>query len=506
MGKNTKKIIITAIVIAIIAIMIITGGLLYLLTDLFKSDQQLFYKYMAQNKEMYLKLIEDKNKESLESLKQNKYSIDGNISFNLVSNDNEIANQTIPARNFNIEYKTQVDSQAKKDSTQTTIKFLNKELFEVKYAHDNDLYGITSNEVINKYLTFNNNNLKELATKYGITDLDNIPDKIEIQDYVEIFKSAVQENQYILEEYWDTIYKQISKDKYYHNKNIIMDIEDSQVKGNLYGLNLDAETIKNVFTEILTKLQQDEQILNVILQAIENINDETEVTLKDLKDTISNYISEIEENEEIQNIKIEVFESQGKIMKVLVKLENGEVLTCTYQTNENSIRALVSFEYNDIGSTNDIMQGISLKIKSVELAKKTEIGKNNQIIIITLDAGNDTEYKISIQNKMEQSDLDEFNNNVVINISNSKTYFTVDINSITKQSDDIIVEELTDANSAVLNKFSKEYMTSLIQAIGNRLQTLLNQKMLLITTTQQNEVEQLTTDKSTTIPNTLTNT
>lgn len=506
MGKSNKKVIIAICIIAVIIMLIVAGVVLYLFTDLFKSDQQLFYKYIAQNQEVFSKLLEDPNKENVQSVKQSKYSTDGTIAFDLTSNDTQIANQTIPARNFSIEYKTQVDPQAKKDSTQTTLKFLDKDLFELKYAHDNDLYGITSSEVINKYLTFDNNNLKELATKYGVTDVTNIPDKIEVQDYSQLFTISEQEAQYIVDNYANIIHKHITQDKYYSNKGIMIDVEDIQVEANCYGVNITKEDFKNIITEILTKLQQDDQMLNAIIQRVETIDEQTEITLEELKETIGDLITEFQESDEFQDVKIEVYESQGKLVKVLMQTEDGNVFTTTYQTNENSARAILSFEYNSAEDTTTEVQGVS--VKSIEIARQAVVGESNDIVIFTLDAGNNQEYTVSVQNKMNQTTPTEISNNMVINVSDLETYFTIKVNSVTTQSNDVKVEELTDTNSAVINKFSPEYTASLIQAIGNRLQTLLTQKLTIISTAQQEANGQTTIEQtdtnSTIIENTTT--
>jgi len=498
MGKNTKKIIIAAVVIAIIVILMVTGVLLYLLTDLFKSDQQLFYKYIAQNGEMISKYLEDPNKDNIKAINESKHSVKGNITFDLVSNDTEIANQMIPARNFSVEYKQQVDPVEKKDSTQTTLKFLDKDLFELKYAHDNDLYAITSAEVINKYLTFENNNLKALATKYGITDVTNIPDKIEIQDYSQVFTITEEEMAYILQNYGNIFNTQITKEDFYHNKGIITNIGDNQVKANCYGLNISKEDSKNIINTILNKLEEDNQILNAIVNRVKTVDSSIELTTQDLKDAISELIVEFEENAELQDITVEVYESEGKLVKLVIKSEDGSVGTITYETNENSIRAIISFEYNTVNSDNS-EDGVSFVVKNIELARQTVLGQSNDVAIFTIDAGNDEEYTVSVQNKMYQDTQTQVDNSMIINVSDSETYFTIKVNSVITQSNDVVVEELTDANSAIINNFSSEYTASLIQAIGNRLQTLLTQKLTIISTAQLEANGQSTTEQNGTI-------
>jgi len=476
MRKSNKKMIVTISIIAVIIILITAGVLLYLYTDLFKSDQQLFLKYIAQNGEMITKYLENPNQDNIRDLKQNKYSVQGNIAFDLVSKDTALANQTIPARNFSVEYTSQVDPQLKQNSTQTTLKFLDQDLFELKYAHDNDLYGITSSEVINKYLTFDNNNLKELATKYGITDASNIPNKIEAVDFSQVFAVTNAEIQYILENYGSIFMTQIQKDKYYHNKGIIISVGNNQIKGNCYGVNLTGEDVKNLLTQILNKLEQDEQILSLIIQRVKMVDSGIQITKEQLKEAIMQLNTDLQENTEIQGIKIEVCEAEGKIVKQSVELEDGSISTVEYETNEDSIRIFVTYNYPN--------EEVDFSVRNIELAKQSKIGQSNNVAIFTIDAGDKT-YKISVQNKMEQN-ASRINNNLIVNISDlTTTYFTIKANTITKQSNDVIVEQLTDENSAIINNFTPEYATDLMQRISKRLETLFTQKLLIVTATQE---------------------
>ena len=53
MGKDKKKVIIIAIV-AIILIVLAIGVMLFFTTDIFKSDQELFFKYLAQTNRKWI--------------------------------------------------------------------------------------------------------------------------------------------------------------------------------------------------------------------------------------------------------------------------------------------------------------------------------------------------------------------------------------------------------------------------------------------------------------------
>lgn len=171
MDKKKKVIIIIALIIAIIACIAIVGIILVTKTDLFKTKQEMFAKYLGQNVEVIEQYMQDSNKTKMEQLKSSPYSVNSNIKLDLESSNTEVADQTTPPRNFNITYTKNADPQNNRDYSEVKIKYLTKELFIGQYAHDGDLYmvnginSLTSNPIFNIYLGIENNNLKQLARK-----------------------------------------------------------------------------------------------------------------------------------------------------------------------------------------------------------------------------------------------------------------------------------------------------------------------------------------------------
>ena len=78
MYYGKKKGIIIAIVIIILLIVIAVGGvMLYLFTDLFKSNQTLFLKYIDQTIQGMKYETNDQTKDIIEAQKENPYQIKG---------------------------------------------------------------------------------------------------------------------------------------------------------------------------------------------------------------------------------------------------------------------------------------------------------------------------------------------------------------------------------------------------------------------------------------------
>lgn len=238
MKQSKTKLIVAIIAIVVVIIAIVAGVMLYLTTDLFKGNDQLFFKYLLKNNEMIEQFAENNTKTLVEDIKQDKYTTNSEITFNLESNDTKIANQAIPASNFSVKTKAIADPKNSRASSETTLKFLDKDLFTLKYLKNDDLYALKSDEVVNKYLAFENNNLKEFMEKLGVTDTSAIPNKIEPINLEELLFINEQDKKEILEKYMQVINVQIPKEKYKSEKNVTTTVNDKSVTANAYSLEL----------------------------------------------------------------------------------------------------------------------------------------------------------------------------------------------------------------------------------------------------------------------------
>lgn len=510
MEKSKKKVIIIAVIIAILVILIATGVIVYFSTDLFKSNQELFFKYLVKNGEMISTYTENPNKDTINSIKSSKYTEKGEITFDLVSSDTQIANRTIPARNFSIEYDKQADAQAKKDSMQATLKFLNNDLFKLKYAHNNDLYALASDEVINKYLTFDNKNVKELVKKYGIEDVTDVPNKLPIDNFEQLFTITNEDEKYLIDTYLNVIKNEISKEEYYAKKDVKIAMEDKEIQANCYGISIEKEQVKNIAIRILEQLQQDYKTLDLIIEKIKIISPETQITVSSLIEEISKIIPEIENNDNIQGMRLEVYESEGKLVRTVIETESEDKIIIDYKLADNgAIKILISTEYNyanqnsiinpnnssnmESNNNNETMStttanripnnNAKFRLKNIEIAKQD----NDNVMIFTFEV-NDKVCKLTLMNKEAVEGQSNINTNKTIIISDSDTtYFTIKINSVLASANEVTIEELTEQNSATINKYNPEDATKLMNAIAKRLQQLYAQKMQIVNTVQQEE-------------------
>lgn len=541
MRRNMKKVMITAGVIAAIVCILIVGVILFLTTDIFKSDEEMFFKYFAQNMEVIEKYLEDPNKTVMDLMKSESHTINSNIELDLVSTNPDIANQTTPPRNFDISYTKNADPQNDRDYSETKIKYLTKDLFTAQYAHDGDIHAvngvnaITNTPLFNIYLGIENSNLKQLAQKLGLQNVSNIPNRLEKFSLTDLLSLTSQEKEYIQNVFVKVVTSQISKDKYYHNKGVTIEIDKKSVKTNSYGITLTREEYQNLIIAMLNEMAQDETILNMLLQKVTLINSRTNMTIHEIRQQIQNQIAKINQAGIEDGIQVQVHEVNGQIVRTQIERNSAKRYIFDYERGNNSIRTLISLNYtytktnqNEqqvdnnttlVGEGYQIIEGsapiqtptvqepepITITIKNIELAKEMTSSGSNIIAILTYQ-NKDSLMTVSVQNKTEQDNTQGFNNNIIVKINDSEiTVFTIKANSKIVATNNISVQALNETNSAVLNNRTPENIKQLLDAIKNQLNVIYEQQMQVAKEVQEQENAQNRLTQINPESNTITN-
>lgn len=467
--KKSKIILIVSIVVVVL-ILAIGGTLaaLYFTTDIFKSDAELFYKYADQ----YLGEIMAEIPEP-EEITSN-YTTKGTVTFDLTSTDQSIANQSIPPRNFSIEYIVNRDNTNNNTATQATLKYINTDLFTVKYAKNGDVYGITSDEVLNKYLTVENKNLKNLAFKLGITDTSLIPDKIELKNIKEAFSVSEQDVNRAGELWMPIIENGFSKDCYSKAKGEGITFNNNTIEANKYTLTATQEQFNKVIVEMLNSIISDEYLSNMYLEDMQLLFGE-DYTMQTLKDTYQSIINDIEAaDEENANklIKISVYEKEGTMLRMSIEsdVDTSSVINID-NIKENETNKLV------IANT---IYGEDIKTIKVEIAQTKKDNVKELTLALNADENGTTVYAGSIK-KVVTTEANTINKETSIKLnSENETYIDVNINEnilITANVDTVIFDA---TNSASINELSTEYMNQLATGIMTRLGQLFQEKVLLV--------------------------
>ena len=175
-----KTKVISRLIIILVILIIVLGGVfayLYFSTDLLKTNEQLFFKYLVQVIDMKDGFVDSQLPAYFEKKKTSKYEDSGKLDLDIdISGMEEEALQVI--NDFNIEYSGQIDNTNRKNEQNITINYSDSVNFPIKYKYANETLGLQTDYISGKYIGIENSNLKEMAEKFGMDTTENFPDTI----------------------------------------------------------------------------------------------------------------------------------------------------------------------------------------------------------------------------------------------------------------------------------------------------------------------------------------
>ena len=482
MPRKKRIAIIVISIILIITIMLFLLLFMYLKTDIFKTKEELFTKYVSQNLNM-LEILKNEDILGIKNkLDTNKYTsqLTGKIEYteNIGTSDE---NKNSKINNIGIKINSSIDKQNEYDYKDITIGTDTEDLVKLEYLKQNEDYGIRLNGI--KQFVSTNSDAEKMQ-------IENILSEIDLDS---IFNFTEQEKQSLLKNYIDILQSNISKDKYYKQSNTLITVNNKDIQTNAYYIKITVEEFNNLYIKVLEQIENEEIILSKI-DLIENIikekysNYENEESLRNIFiNTINEKIDTIQSNNiGNEEVKITVYENEGKTVrtsiektdsKITIDLYNGsgmkiDKVTMDENVNEKFLKVEkdsdetqkeLLIEYEEI-QDNEIINNIQIDYK--ESLKDSQIIKN---------------IKLGISNEKYESIL-KIENNIEI-----KEQFE---NQITLEEDNIKLQDLNEeqANTIknILNENIQEQLTNLNNVVGleNYIKMLQNLKIM-----KQNSVE-----------------
>ena len=474
----------------IVIIIIITGILLYLNTDMFKSNKTLFFKYFGKNSEN-IKEIEEifESTEYEKNLQNNKYTDDINIKVNYTNNlqttseDNsntinnvkllikgeEDKNNKYSYKDFKLEKDKNIATNTEnQSSSENSNESNNKEqnIMEVEYIKNDNNYGIRFSDLFKQYLLVENNNLKDLFRKIGYSEqeLENVPDSIEINDItLSDIKFTEDEIKQLSEKYSEIINKKVSKEKFEKNLKQVITINEKNITTNAYILKLTNEELNNLYVDLLESLKQDEIILNKI-ESIQNKINSININSSESKDLKESFAEEIDlQIEKInktnignQETKIIVYENSGKTIRTAIQGKDYEINFDYINTqDEKNIELIVK---------KDEIETYNIKLKKDKDGIKLDIYSNDETNPI----------KISLEQNKNESDK-KCSNNINLKYENANSKLEVSAEQEINIVDNFENENtLNDQNSILLNGLEKEQLQAVLNQVSEEVQQKIN--------------------------------
>lgn len=291
--KKRRMIAISSIVITVI-IILLTLILLYINTDMFKSSQTLFSKYLENGiLKMNTAYQSIGNDEYENRLKGNKYTSNTQIKVNYTEGLGTSIENT--QNNIN-QLKLTLDGQtdlANLYDYQDIKLFSNEEkAFEVEYVNKQNEVGIRFPELFKEYTTIENGEVKETLKLAGYTDeqLKNIPEQINLHmNLKELINFSEEEIETIKEKYLNLLVQGVGKERYSKQSNSVITVKEKKIATNAYIITLTKEELNNIYITMLENLKEDE----IILTKLDKISEMTKFIGKEnLRDDFKEHLKE----------------------------------------------------------------------------------------------------------------------------------------------------------------------------------------------------------------------
>lgn len=473
-----KKRILIIIVTTVLTLIAVLGGVyafLYFKTDILKSNQELFYKYIAKNEDI-INSIDDELLNAYENkINNTQYDNSGEISFSISNkatkadenneetqtDENNVANESqLNTAINNVKLSFNGSSDLANGKLYQDVKVLysddNKELFDVKFLKQDELYGLKTDEIVTKYVSLKNENIKQLYNRIGIKDTNNIANKIEKYDYNAILKMPTDRKNQLKQQYMNVLNNHIQSSNFSKEKKSTVTVNNEVYNSNKYILKLTGDEVINLKVKLLETLLNDQNTLSEISKLLRK-DDEY---IKVLKEKIQENIEDIKRQPSNDNIalQIAVYELNGKLLKTecITENENIEIIN----NNSSNVQKV---------SINDTQTNKGVIVTSYNITRNTS--EDNNSLIFEMN---------TTENGRESSNITvDITNTGNINSNNIDTAINATINDDTGEKSikyinkktfntSTQIDNLSD-NTVTLNDMTIEYNKNLIQAIQDRL-------------------------------------
>ena len=352
------KVIGRAITIIIVLILILGGAFAYAYfgTDIFKTNEQLFFKYLGQVVDTQDGFIDSKLTEYSNKKLTGKYEDSGKFSANIdISGMDSDMLQTI--NDFNIEYSGKVDNTTRKNEQDITLNYSDDVNLPFKYKYADETLGLQTDYVSSKYIGIENRNLKEFVEKFGVEDTDQIPDSIDFFSELtnqENMQLSDEEREQIKNTYAPIIQEKLSGKEFTKT-------EDNGVTS--YSVEITNQEIKDLLVEVLETLKDDEILMPKIEHSFKEILDSMNEIYKEANSrnyedvTIESIIEEM-----IDDLKDSDVEEGTNT--ITVSQTNRKLSAITFETSNESVE--VEIKITKTNDSENLTYGMEMNMTETE--------------------------------------------------------------------------------------------------------------------------------------------
>lgn len=435
--KNTK---ILLILIIIIVIIILAGvGILVFATDIFKSDKEMFFKYMADIGDPKKGFIDEELKQYFEKKNNTPYNDEGEFSINISCDPNTLSENlqknVDSTNNFNISFSGQVDTANSKAAQNISLNYSNDVKFPINYKQIENKIGLQTKYVGSKFVAIETEKLNKFSEDLDdVESYEEMVDKLQKMEKVELTED---EKSYIKDTYLTVINQQLEKDKF-------SKVKESDMSG--YKLSLTGTDLQNVLVKLLETLKNDQTTVDKLNEYLKIQKNSAKITASQIDDAIKSIKDDTDFSD--KNFEIAVYQKNRDVCKLVIETTEGTI-AAEKKIEGNQQNIVVSYEMKE-----DKKSKISFSANFENLESLQNIKENYELIM-------------SLPEVAESSTTTDVDSEVVVYKFSNDVNFT----------DSATVEDFSSDNSLMLTDYDSDQVSSFLNAVVERISEVNEQQM-----------------------------
>lgn len=363
--KNTK---ILLILIIIIVIIILAGvGILVFATDIFKSDKEMFFKYMADIGDSKKGFIDDGLKQYFEKKNNTPYNDEGEFSINISCDPNTLSENlqknVESTNNFNISFSGQVDTANSKAAQNISLNYSNDVKFPINYKQIENKIGLQTKYVGSKFVAIETEKLNKFSE--DLDDVESYGEMVEKLQKMGKVELTEDEKSHIKDTYITVINQQLEKDKF-------SKVKESDMSG--YKLSLTGTDLQNVLVKLLETLKNDQTTVDKLNEYLKIQKNSAKITASQIDDAIKSIKDDTDFSD--KNFEIAVYQKNRDVCKLVIETTEGTIaiekkiegnqqnIDVSYEMKEDK-KSKISFSANfeNLESLQNIKENYELELQ-----------------------------------------------------------------------------------------------------------------------------------------------
>lgn len=454
---KSKKILI--VVIILIAILAIGGGIfayLFVATDTFKSDKELFSKYVIQNSRI-MDMLQDSQTIQVYKNLQNEDKYESNTDVKAIySEGGEISN---PINNLAATLDIQKDNEEKYYYLNGQILFNDEEYLETEIIKENGLYGIRFPDVAQQFVSIkDDDNLKNVASDLGIEQriLETFMEILDGEKTISEELVSQDDIKSLKEKYSNMIVETLSSGTFSSNKKAMITYNANTINAKAYTVTISSEQVENLLIEILNNIKSESVLTR-------NIKDESYI------EEIDEQITILSDEEEVPAIKITVYEQSKKTIRTVVEIGSYKIVI---ENSEEAGKINSNIQISKI----DAEQSNEYNIKITKTTQETQECFNIVADVIADEEG----YTLEFDTEMEATE-DSINFETVLSYKKDILTASVNLKNIININEDFEKKEkLEKLNNVTFNDIEQERRMNIIEALKTNIPLKVEKRLGLL--------------------------